>query len=221
MLYLHGGGYVVGGPEVAAPYLQRLADGTGRRVVSARYRLAPEHSPEEALADASAALDHLLNSGCPASEVVVVGDSAGGGLALRLLQLRRDQGAASLAGAILGSPWVDLASTRLSAETDYLSPLVLKRWALLVSESPEDPAVSPGRADLGGLCPMLILVGEHECFAADIHRLAQDITAAGGNATLVEGAAGVHCWYLMPGLPGPVDTLSRIQEHIDLWLPAS
>src|SRR5664279_2364714 len=110
LLYLHGGGYVVGSPRSHRSLIGRMASGFGALTLAVDYRLAPEHPHPAALQDVLAVWDALTGAGISADRIAVAGDSAGGGLALALALTLRDAGR-PLPGAIgLISPWLDLAA---------------------------------------------------------------------------------------------------------------
>src|SRR5207302_11137171 len=108
VLFLHGGGYVAGSPALYRHITWRLADATGARIAAVDYRLAPEHPFPAALDDAVAAWDALLSRGAEPRRTVVMGDSAGGGLALALALRLRDTGMALPAAIVAICPWTDL-----------------------------------------------------------------------------------------------------------------
>ena len=149
------------------------------------------------------------------------GDSAGGGLALRALLARRDAGLSPLGGAVLGSPWVALRSNARSLTEngayDYLGPAILEQWADWVgSEAGELDQCLVDR-DLSGLPRLRLLVGGLECFRDDIHQLHTRAREAGVDVALLEAPLGVHCWYMVPGMPGREDPLRDLAS----WLEGS
>ena len=209
ILHFHGGGFVVGHPGESTHLGTMLAREAGIPVVSLAYGLAPEHPLPAAVEDGHAAVEALLGSHRP-QHLLLAGDSAGGGLALRLLQGRRERREPPLAGAILGSPWVDLTqpggSVRSNEASDYLSARVLEGWAALACEEPASPECSPGRGDLRGLPPLLFLAGELEILRDDILACADACVEVGVEVERVLGEGAVHCWHTNPALPGPRDT---------------
>ena len=179
VLYLHGGGYMIGSARSRAPMASELARNAGATVVSIDYRLAPEHPFPAAVEDALAAYRGLLDSGTPADSVVVAGDSAGGGLAVVLLLAARDAGLPLPAGAVVFSPWTDLTLSGRSVDTKAGRDPLFDRSALtwyadhyLAGADPADPRVSPVLADLSGLPPLFVQVGSHEVLVDDAVRLA-------------------------------------------------
>jgi monoterpene epsilon-lactone hydrolase len=190
ILYLHGGGYVFGGPDSHRDIACRLCVTTNRPVLLLDYRLAPEHRFPAAVDDATAAYQWLLDSRDP-SAVAVVGDSAGGGLSLALMGRLKSLNLGLPKAAVLLSPWTDLAATgesvHANAEADaMISPEALARFAelYLADQDPRDPQASPLYADLSGLPPMLVIVGSHEVLRSDSDRIVERIGTAGGQAEL-------------------------------------
>ncbi|HET9929244.1 MAG TPA: alpha/beta hydrolase [Polyangiaceae bacterium] len=182
LLYFHGGSYIFGSARTThADLLARIALGANLRVVAPNYRLAPEHPYPAALEDALAVFAELAQRTAP-SEIVLMGDSAGGNLALVLQIALRDRARArgdAKAGAddhrqaqakasILISPWLDLSaslpSCRKNDRYDYGQTEFLLRHArdFAGQVALDDARVSPLYADLGGLAPVVVLVGGAE-----------------------------------------------------------
>jgi len=201
LLYLHGGGYFACTPETYRPVTFSFALG-GFRTFAPDYRLAPEHPFPAGLEDAIAAYRGLLQDHAP-HELVVAGDSAGGGLSVALLLSLRERGIPLPAAAALFSPFVDLAATGESARTNS------SRCAMFTSESfgraaqyylgDRDrcaPLASPLYADLQGLPPLLIHVGTDETLLDDSRRLAERAQRAGVKTQLKVWPAVPHVWQL-------------------------
>ena len=175
VVHLHGGGYTSGSCNTHRTFGVSLSAQVGAPVLMVDYRLAPEHPFPAALDDAVAALAWVTDSvGIDASRVVLSGDSAGGGLAVSALVARRDAGAAPIAGAVLLSPWADLAMVGASHDTEVGADPMCSRSSLGPSaeayrgEAPaDDPGVSPAYADLSGLPPLLFHVGQVEVLRDD------------------------------------------------------
>jgi acetyl esterase/lipase len=204
ILYLHGGGYVLGSARSHRSLAKRIAFAAGARVVVPDYRLAPEHPFPAAVDDAVAAYRWLqLDAGGP-ERVAVAGDSAGAGLALALLVRLRNHGAPLPACAVLLSPFVDLecraeSYDRLAAQ----DPIVGREMALgmgrtYVGEGGDtgDPLASPVRAELGGLPPLLVQVGSREVVLDDAHAIERRARAAGVPARLEVWDGMIHAWHL-------------------------
>ncbi len=199
ILYFHGGGYVMGHPRMERPFIARLAVQAGVDAFSADYRLAPRHPFPAALDDAHACYRGLLADGHDPSSLVLVGDSAGGGLATALLVRLRDEGGALPCGAVLFSPWVDLANTASTidsnAATDYL-PVMAGSPALeyLGGADSANPYASPLNADLTGLPPLLVMAGGVEMILEDSTRLVSRAQEQGVETTLVIESDMYHVW---------------------------
>ena len=201
LLYLHGGGYVSGSPGTHRSLMVRLGHAANAHVFAPDYRLAPEFPYPTAVADAWASYWMLLAQGVAPDQIVVAGDSAGGGLTIALLLCLREAGLPLPAAAVCLSPWFDLALTGRSMETnchsDYLNSAILHASATmyLANHDVRDPLVSPLYADLRGLPPILIQVGTAEMLQDDGRRFAARANAAGVDVTLEEYAGMVHVWH--------------------------
>jgi acetyl esterase/lipase len=179
LLYFHGGVYVIGSAVTSIPLVSDLIRRCGLKAITLDYRLGPEHPYPAAVEDARAAYEGLLAAGYRPGQIVLAGDSAGGGLAVATLLSIREAGLAQPAGALLMSPYADLT---LSGETltlkepfdAVLTPAGLRaRLADYVGGADaRDPHISPVFADLQGLPPLLIQVGSHEVLLSDALRLA-------------------------------------------------
>jgi acetyl esterase/lipase len=221
MLYLHGGGYTVCSPRTHRPITGFFAR-AGFRVFCPDYRLAPEYPFPAALDDAVASYEGLLSGGAPPGETVLAGDSAGGGLALALLVALRDRGRPLPAAAALLSPWTDLAITGKTVQTNarrdaYLSGVGAAKTASLYlgSTDPRTPLASPLYADLHGLPPMVIHVGEREILRDDATRIAERLRAAGGEAALSVWPVVPHVWQLFNRvLPEGRASLAQMAEFL-------
>ena len=174
LLYFHGGGYVVGSPKTATAVAGYLAHQAGILCFSLDYPLAPESPYPAALENALKAYRMLLGKGFKPENIVLGGDSAGGGLTLAVLLNIRDKGLPMPAGAYLLSPWTDLsnrfASHEIKKDVDILITAdFLGTLASLYAkgEDLKNPLISPAFADLRGLPPLLIHVGSHETLLDD------------------------------------------------------
>ena len=185
LLYVHGGGYVLCSPATHRELVARLALALGARCYSIDYRLAPEHPFPTALDDVMAAYRALLEQGQAVAQLVVAGDSAGGGLCLAAMVKMRASGLALPRAAALLSPWVDLAvqgdSVETNARYDYLRRELLERCALeyLQGASASEPLASPLYADLGGLPPLLVHSGSAEGLLTENRLLVERARAVG------------------------------------------
>ena len=222
LLYFHGGGYVFGGPDSHRDLAGRLARQANLRVLVVDYRLAPEHEFPAAVDDALASYQWLLASDVSADNIVVAGDSAGGGLAASLLVNLRHQGLPEPAAAVLISPWVDLACTGQSLEFNAKSDAMLTLSALqkmsyhyLGGRDPTTPLASPLYADLNGLPPMLVIVGSTEVLLSDAERFIEKVNAAGGAAELSVWPKMPHVFPLFASrIPEGVQAITEISAFL-------
>jgi acetyl esterase/lipase len=208
ILYLHGGAYIAMSARTHRSVTSRLAAGADARLFALDYRLAPEHPFPAALEDALAAW-HALSANTPPSGIAVAGDSAGGGLALALLVALRDAGEPLPAAAVLFSPWTDLAATGDSLiDNDAVDPLFFGSWVApmarhYLGDTPATtPLVSPVYADLTGLPPLLIQVGDSEVLLDDSRRVAENARRSGVDVRLEIWPGVPHAWQVFaPVLP--------------------
>ena len=218
ILYLHGGAYVLGSAAAYRNFVGQIAHSAGLAAFAPDYRLAPEHPFPAAVDDAQAVYRGLGELGF--SDILLVGDSAGGGLTLVLLALasasaRDGRGAAPRAAAVM-SPWTDLALTGATlvskAEADpLLTPAALHSAAAqyLGAHDPRDPKASPLYGDLAGLASVMIQVGGDEILLDDARRYAERMAAAGGEIQL-------HQWAGMPHVfPANIGVLTAAQPAVD------
>ena len=201
ILYAHGGGYVLGSCRGHRTHVAKFVKGSGIGALVFDYRLAPEYPFPAALEDALAAYCWLLAEGVSPSDIVLVGDSAGGGLCLATLIALRDKSLPLPAAASVLSPWTDLKCTGASLETNRKvdSLTWLESWTVFSSyyvgdNDPQNPWISPLYGDLHGLPPILIYVGENELLLDDSTRFAEKATKAGVDVTLRVGNGMFHCY---------------------------
>jgi acetyl esterase/lipase len=215
ILYLHGGGYTAMSPRTHRSLTSRLATWSDASLFALDYRLAPEHPFPAAVDDAVAAYRALIAAGMHASRIAVAGDSAGGGLALALLLVLRDAGDQLPAGAVLFSPWTDLAATGKSiVDNDATDPLFFGSWVgrqarhYLGNTPATNPLASPVYADLTGLPALLIQVSDCEVLLDDSRRVAENATRSGVATTLRIWHGVPHGWQIFaPILPEGSDAL--------------
>lgn len=176
ILQLHGGGYV--GRLRNAHRSQGIlysSAGKGCAVLSIDYRVAPEHPFPAALEDAVAAFQWLLKKGYEAKQIVIGGDSAGGGLAMALCMHLRDCGESLPGGIVAMSPWTDLTAEGDSYTDNYeIDPVfgntkdsLIYDGSYIKNADPQNPYISPVFGDFTGFPPMLIQVGTHEMLLSD------------------------------------------------------
>ena len=202
LLYLHGGGYVIGSPRSHRHLAASLGRAAGAATLVPDYRLAPEHPFPGAIEDAVAAYRWLLERGALPERTVIAGDSAGGGLTVATLLALRDRGLPRPAAGVCISPWVDLTCSAPSYVTKAASdPIVtgegvaLMARAYLGATDPRTSLASPLFADLAGLPPLLVQVGSEEVLLDDAVGLAERAKAAGVAATLEVWPDMIHVWH--------------------------
>jgi len=218
LLYLHGGGYVIGSVDTHRGLIARLSKAANCRALALDYRLAPEHRYPAAVEDATKAYRWLLAQGVAPGKIAIAGDSAGGGLTMATLVALRDAGDPLPAAAAPISPWVDLEGTGESMKTRVdVDPMVEPGGLFgmakiyLGDADPRQPTASPLYAELSGLPPLLIQVGDLETLLDDATRLAARAKAAGVDATLEVWPEMVHVWHLFaPMLPEGREAIARI-----------
>jgi len=222
LLYLHGGAWCMGSPRTHRGLVADLARGARVRALSVDYRLAPEHPYPAGLDDCVAAYGWLLERRVDPSRIVVAGDSAGGNLALALLLRLRDAGIPLPAGAVLLSAATDLAltgdshMTRKAVDPYFanVGPNALIEEYVGVHDVRE-PYISPLYADLRGLPPLLIHVGDHEVLLDDSVRLGERAVAAGVDARTVVWPGMMHVFQMFaPFLPEARRANREIAEFV-------
>lgn len=164
VLYLHGGGYTCGSLDYAKGFAATLASECGVRVFCGAYRLAPENPYPAALEDALTAYDYLLKKGYAPQQILLCGESAGGGLICALCLKLKQLGRELPCGLIAISPWVDLTGSGKSYEFNRdndpsLTEELLQFYARCYTQDPTDPLCSPLLGDLTGFPPTLIFAG--------------------------------------------------------------
>ena len=222
VLYLHGGGYVIGSPRSHRHLAAAIARAAGTRALLLDYRLAPEHPFPAALEDAVAAYRWLLGQGVAAARIVVAGDSAGGGLTVATLVSLRDRGLPRPAGGVCISPWVDLTNSAASYETKAaVDPIVTRDGIRQMTEAyigagdPKQPLASPLYADLRGLPPLLVHVGSDEVLLDDAVALGHRARDAGVDAIVEEWPAMIHVWHwFLPMLDEASRAISDIGRFV-------
>jgi acetyl esterase/lipase len=221
ILYLHGGGYFMGSPASYRRRAMRLSFRCAAEVFVPDYRLAPEHPYPAALDDALAAWRWLRRT-LGDQSLHVVGDSAGGGLALALLLRLRDLGEPLPDAAVLLSPWTDLTASGASVDTNrgrdlWFTRAHLQSWARYVigGSDPNSPYLSPAFGSLAGLPPLMLLVGEDELLLDDALRVHRAATSAGIASELLVGSAMQHDWPLaLPWLPESRQAWQRMARFL-------
>ena len=220
---LHGGAYVLGTPEVNASSAILLAQATGIPVLSIDYRLAPEHPFPAALNDARDAYLSLVESGCKADDIFVVGESAGAGLGVSLCLTLRDLDKVRPGALVSLSIWADLEASGDSLTTLIDSDLDFGNLAALYDcgypyAGDNDlslPLMSPVNAALHDLPPMLLQVGAREMLLSDSLRLASNARDAGVPVDLDVWDGMGHMFQAIPSLPEATKAHLRIRAFLE------
>ena len=222
VLYFHGGGYIIGSPRTHRPMLAHLSRDSAARVLSLDYRLAPEHPFPAPVEDAVASYRWLLQEGFDPSRIALGGDSAGGGLTVAALVQIRYLGLPVPAAGVCVSPWVDMEGLGESMETRAEADPMVGRENLMVSAKtylggadPRAPLAAPLYADLRGLPPLLIQVGDAEVLLDDSTRLAGIAREAGVKVQMDVWDDMIHVWPLFaPILPEGKQAIAQAGEFI-------
>jgi acetyl esterase/lipase len=222
VLYLHGGGYVMGSFVTHRKLAGDLSRASGARVLMVDYRLAPEHPCPAGVDDAVHAYRWLRAEVGDAARLALAGDSAGGGLTVATLIALRDAGDPMPAAALCISPWVDctLDAASLASRADR-DPIVgpgdlalFRDW--YVGEADPWPALaSPVHADLTGLPPLLVHVGDAEVLLDDACLLAERAERAGVDVTLEVWPEMIHVWHVFAGrVPESTEAVRRAGDFL-------
>ena len=209
ILYLHGGGFQVGSVRSHRELMAHIGAASSSRVLGIDYRLAPEHRHPAPLHDALAAYDWLLARGFAPGDIAFAGDSAGAGLALSAMLSLRDAGRALPAAAVLMSAWTDLTASGPSYTSRAGTDPIHQRAMILAmarnylgadgdTAAARDPLASPLFADLEGLPPLLIQVGDRETVLSDSTMLADKARAAGVRVELEVWENMIHVFQQFP-----------------------
>jgi acetyl esterase/lipase len=203
ILYLHGGGYVIGSLTSHRSLVAELGRTARARTLALDYRLAPESPFPAAVDDALAAYRFLLAKGIKHSAIAIAGDSAGGGLTVATLVAVREAGLPQPSCGVCISPWVDMellggTMTSKANEDPLVNRAILKLWAdaYLNKASPRSPLANPLHADLKGIAPLLIQVGSAETLLDDSIRLAGVASAQEVSVRLETWPEMLHVWHM-------------------------
>ncbi|MCB2050001.1 MAG: alpha/beta hydrolase [Novosphingobium sp.] len=222
IIHYHSGGYILGSAHGYRSFGGFLSAATGAKVLLVDYRLAPENPCPAGVDDGIAAYRWVLEQGFDPSQVVLCGDSGGGGLVLAALQKLRDAGAPMPACGVAISPLADFAFSGESyKENAPRDPLVNADFLNALGQTycgefaPTNPAVSPLYGEWSGLPPLMILAGEIEMMRDDGKQCAEAARAAGVDATYVQGEGMAHIWPLYADrLPEARDALATIGTFV-------
>jgi monoterpene epsilon-lactone hydrolase len=224
LLYLHGGGFVLGITHLHLHMVAYLANKMAVRALMVDYRLAPEYPYPAALEDCLAAYRWLLKQGIPAQNIMLAGDSAGGNLAITsVMQLRHNGDPLPAAVACL-SPVADLSNSTPPPQ-GFKDPLVppragkFYRNSYVAHNDSHNPFISPIYADLHGLPPLLVHAGEDELLRQDAIRITDLAKSAGVDVRLEIYPRMWHVWQLYLNLPQAIQSLDDIASFLCAHLP--
>jgi epsilon-lactone hydrolase len=227
ILYLHGGGYVLCSPRTHRDLICRIARASGARALSIEYRRGPEHPYPAAVDDAVAAYQWLLKNGTDPKRIAVMGDSAGGGLTLVLLQTLRDRKILLPACAVCLSPWTDLTCSgdthKTNRKKDPLLPApVVPGFARLYLPEGDlaNPSVSPLFGDFANLPPILIHVGTDEILLDDSRCVADKAQKTGASVELKIWPRMIHVFQALAFmLPVARQAIREIGAFVERHIP--
>jgi len=226
ILYFHGGGFISGSPESHRALIARLCQSAQATGFSLAYRLAPEFGFPAGLRDGIDAYRHLLQRGVAASQIVLAGDAAGGGLAFACLLAIRNAGLAMPAGCVAMSPWADLSLCGWSMLQNAKNDAALS-WELLFmsarhylkKQNPTDPYASPIYASFRDFPPIMVHAGSLEILRDDASRIG-DRAAEAGVSVSVEIYDGMqHVFQTSAYVPEARISLSRLGQFIRARVP--
>lgn len=222
LFYLHGGAYALGSCDSHRKLVTHIARAAGIEAVLPEYRLAPEHPFPAGLEDAVAVYRSLLEKGYSAGDIVIGGDSAGGGLSIAMmLQLRHD-GVPLPRAAILLSPFLDMTASGDSVTTRAARdpwfhvkdiPVAIRYYC--PGADLRNPLLSPVFANVAGLPPALIHVGDDEILLSDATRFADKLEQAGIEVELEVWPDMWHVFQLFVGkMPESRVAIGKIGDYI-------
>jgi acetyl esterase/lipase len=222
-VYYHGGGYIAGGLATHGGFATCLADILGGAVLLAEYRLAPEDIFPAAYDDACAV---YRSAYAESQDIVVAGDSAGGGLALAVTQYAQHTAPVRPRKLVLISPWLDLTlSAKNLAANEPTDPLLTvkaltrMRDAYLAGQDPADPRASPILGELRGLPRTLIFVSAAEVLRSDSRRLKNEMEWQKTRVILHEYENMPHVFPLMAPLPAANRALKQLTAFVQTTAP--
>jgi acetyl esterase/lipase len=222
ILYLHGGGYLATTPWMYSMFTADLVRATGCELFIVDYRLAPEFPFPAGLLDAMHVFEALIDGGRSPDEIVVAGDSGGGGLATSLFEDARTEHLPEPAGAVLFSPEVDLVmgepSVQANARHDVL-PDQIPVMQYLAGADPHDPRVSVVYADVRRFPPTFISYGDQEMFRDEIVEFITRLRGAHVDVDAFEAPNMFHVYeILMPWATTSKATIAEVARFIEAQL---
>ena len=221
ILYAHGGGYISGGLNYARILASKMATATGFSVYTFAYRLAPEHPYPAAIDDGMMVWEHLTESRYAPGHIFIAGDSAGGNLALCMIQRLLSEKRPVPAGVLLFSPWTDMTGTSTTYESNRdIDPILSGDYVMSAAAaytgnagSPDDPVFSPLFGDFKGFPPAFIMAGRNEILLDDSVQLRSAILEAGGRAVLDIEENGFHVYQQLP-INIAERAMKRLASHV-------
>jgi len=206
ILHVHGGAYNMGSLNTHRDLGARISKASGARTLLIDYNLAPENKYPAAVEDIVKAYRWLINNRFSQQNIVIAGDSSGGGLAIAALVMLRDSGEPLPAAAVCLSPWTDLEGRGESIKTHInTDPFLTPEWLQFMAKNyiadndPRNPFISPIYADLSNLPPILIQVGSDEILLSDSIRLTERARESGVDTTLDIWENMWHVWHFFAG----------------------
>jgi monoterpene epsilon-lactone hydrolase len=226
ILYLHGGGYVSGSIKTHRSFIARISKSAGTKALSIDYRLAPENPFPAGLEDGLNSYKWLLKKGIPPQQIVIAGDSAGGGLVVGLTLKIRDIGLPTPKAVVALSPWLDLLcegeSMHTNAKTDNMANKTIAHFyakCYTSNDNRANPYASPLYASLKNFPPIFIQVSDSEILLSDTLRFEQKALSEGVNITVEINAKMPHVWQMFsPFLPEARKSIKKIGAYISQTL---
>jgi len=206
IMYIHGGGFISGSCLTHRVHVSKFALGSGTKALLFDYRLAPEHPYPAAVDDSVTAYLWLLEQGYLPSDIVICGESAGGTLTLATIIALRDKGIELPGGGVSISPVTDLTCSAGSFKANAGKDIApLNSWSVwtgyyIGDNDPGLPHLSPLKADLAGLPPVLLCIGTNEIHLDDTVNFAKKAKEQGTDTTLMVWEGMVHAFPIMSPL---------------------
>ena len=217
LLYIHGGGYVIGSPHSHRALAGKIAKGISANCLLIDYRKAPENPYPAAVEDVYFAYSYLLDEGYDPEKIAVVGDSAGGGLTVALQYDLRDYQIDQPLCSVLLSPYLDLTGTGKSIEHNakndrFLDVFEMRKWAEMYAGDHDmsDPLISPLFGDLSDLPPILVQASESEVLYNDSTRFVAKAKKQKVNVTFQKWHGLIHWWHMFGGMPEAKEAIEKI-----------
>ena len=223
LLYIHGGGYVVGSPRSYYGLAGNYAILLGARVYIPDYRLAPEHPFPTPIDDTFNAYRWLLEQGIDSKSIVFSGDSAGGAMVISVMVRAKNAGLPLPAGGVAISPWCNLEHTGASMyNREGLDPQATREALVMLAKTflngalPNDPDASPIFADVRGLPPIMVQIGENELMLSDAIRLSEHLANNRVRVSLEVWPGMFHAWHMFSAvLPEGMQALENASTFLE------